>query len=317
MKFKKQSTESTPLIHPDAKPWKILVVDDEEEVHATTRFSIKHIIFDGRPLELLHAYSGEEAKKMAQEHNNLALIFMDVVMESTHAGLEAIQYIRNELKNKSTRIILRTGQPGVMPTEKVILEYDINDYKTKTDLTYEKLFASVVTSLRNYRDIRSIEQTKQGMEKIIAATRTLFEADSVETFITGALQQLTSIMYFEDDALLLHGSSGFLQQKDGDGIVALAGSGKYSETKNENITKLFSDDRLSKIEQVIQQKTHCCEENFCILFLGDKDVTEASLLYVECERPLNEKELALLHVYADNLVFAIHNIFRLEKNFKE
>lgn len=123
---------------PDTTPpdsWKVMIVDDEAEIHNITQLSLADFTFGGKGLTFVNAYSGREAKELIQAHPDTALILLDVVMESDHAGLEVVKHIRNELDNKMVRIILRTGQPGQAPEEKVIVNYDINDYKAKTELT--------------------------------------------------------------------------------------------------------------------------------------------------------------------------------------
>ncbi len=136
--------------------WKILIVDDEAKVHQVTKLVLQDFKFESRPLKFLSAYTGKEAMPLIEEHLDLALILLDVVMEENNAGLEVVKYIRKVLKNEFVRIILRTGQPGEAPEEAVIVEYDINDYKTKTELTSQKLFTSIVAALRSYRDLRAL-----------------------------------------------------------------------------------------------------------------------------------------------------------------
>ena len=85
-------------------------------------------------------------------------------MEDDEAGLRFARHIREETHAGLARIILRTGQPGTAPEEKVIVEYDINDYKAKTELTNVKLFTTVISALRSYRDLISLEETKQQVE---------------------------------------------------------------------------------------------------------------------------------------------------------
>lgn len=137
----------------NSHPWKVLIVDDEPEVHELTKLVLRNLKFLDRKLELISAYSAQEAKMLCQEHEDAALILMDVVMETDDAGLQAVQYIREELKNLDIRIILRTGQAGRIPEKKVIVDYDINDYKEKTELTATKLFTTIISSLRTYKEI--------------------------------------------------------------------------------------------------------------------------------------------------------------------
>ncbi len=138
---------------PDSKSWRVLLVDDDEEIHFITKLALKDFVFDGKKLEFTSAFSGQEAKDIFTSQSEFALVLLDVVMEDDDAGLRVARFIRDELKNFSTRIILRTGQPGQAPENKIIIEYDINDYKTKTELTAQKLVSTIVTALRSYRDI--------------------------------------------------------------------------------------------------------------------------------------------------------------------
>ena len=93
-------------------PWKVILVDDDEEVHAVTKLVLSSFEWDGRSLEFLSAYSAAQAEKIFQEHDDIAIALIDVVMETDDAGLRLIKNVRNKLKNNTTRIVLRTGQPG-------------------------------------------------------------------------------------------------------------------------------------------------------------------------------------------------------------
>lgn len=147
-------------------PWKILIVDDEEEVHKITRIVLDDFTFEGRDMRFINAYSAAEAKKLLNEHSDIAIVLLDVVMENEDSGLEVVKYIREELGNKLVQIILRTGQPGQAPERSVIKEYDINDYKEKTELTSKKLYTTVMTSLRSYKNLKKLEETSAAKEKI-------------------------------------------------------------------------------------------------------------------------------------------------------
>lgn len=147
------------------RAWKIVIVDDEQEVHSVTKFALEGFKFENRGVEFISAYSFLEAKKILLEQEDIAVLMLDVVLQSKESGLELVRYIREELDNKQMRIILRTGQPGVAPKEDVIQMYDINDYKEKTELTDKRLYISTLTALRSYRDIKRVEEeTKRANE---------------------------------------------------------------------------------------------------------------------------------------------------------
>ncbi|MEH2421527.1 MAG: ATP-binding protein [Nostoc sp.] len=141
-----------------SKAWKMMIVDDDVEVHQATKLALRSFTFEGKPLTFLSAFSATEAKKLILVHPDTAFILLDVVMETNDAGLRVVKYIREELKNQIVRVILRTGQPGDAPEESVILNYDINDYKLKVELTRQKLITSAIAALRSYRDLITIKQ---------------------------------------------------------------------------------------------------------------------------------------------------------------
>ncbi len=147
--------------------WKVMIVDDEEEIHTVTKLALDSFVFENKGLTFLSAYSGEEAKTLIQEHPDTALILLDVVMETDHAGLVLAKFIREHIANQTVRIVLRTGQPGQAPEETVIIDYDINDYKAKTELTTQKLFTTVVSALRSFRDVTSLDRLAQATSKFV------------------------------------------------------------------------------------------------------------------------------------------------------
>ena len=153
-------------------PWKVLIVDDDVDVHVVTKFSLSNAHFMGRRLCFLHAYSSEEALAVLRTHEDTALVLLDVIMETADAGLKVARRIRDELGNPLVRVVLRTGQPGQALEHSIILDYDINDFWCKTDLTTRKLFTTVIASLRSYH---SLHEAEQRIARAEAALRAVHE----------------------------------------------------------------------------------------------------------------------------------------------
>lgn len=185
------------------KVWKILVVDDDAEVHTMTNVALRGFTFDGKPLNLISAYSAKEANELIETHTDTALVLLDVVMEEKDSGLQVVRHIRELLGNELVRIILRTGQPGEAPEESVIVDYNINDYKTKTELTHSKLFTTMVATLRSYQNVMTIEANRlrladqaKALQQEIIIRKQIEEAlhDSMERIrvITNAVPALIS-----------------------------------------------------------------------------------------------------------------------------
>ena len=148
--------------------WNILIVDDEPQVHQVTRMVLRDLEYNNKKLNFISAFSAAEARVILSKNNDISLALLDVVMEKDSSGLELVEYIREDLNDQRIRIILRTGQPGFAPEKEVIINYDINDYKEKTELSAQKLFTSIISALRNYEYINEISVLNNVLEQRVA-----------------------------------------------------------------------------------------------------------------------------------------------------
>jgi CheY-like chemotaxis protein len=156
----------------DLDPWKIMVVDDEKGVHSVTKFALKNFSFKNRKLEIISAFSGRQAIEEMQNHPDIMMILLDVVMEEDDSGLRVIKHIRDVQKNNLVRIVLRTGYPGKAPENDVILNYQITDYTTKEKLTIQRLYVTIVAALRSYLDLIEIQSAREMIEELKEKTET-------------------------------------------------------------------------------------------------------------------------------------------------
>ena len=154
---------------PDALPvtdirgerfWKVMLVDDAEDIHAVLRLTLEAMVVEGLPLRLIDAYSAAEAEGMLASHPDTALILLDVVMETDDAGLTLVRHVRQQLANRIVRIVLLTGQPGYRLQRDVIARYEIDDYRLKSDLSADKLFTCVYAELRTYQALQNLEKKR-------------------------------------------------------------------------------------------------------------------------------------------------------------
>lgn len=166
--------------------WKILIVDDEQDIHTVIKLAMDEFTYLQKEVIFLDAYTGEEAVKIINENPDIALILLDVVMESDDAGLKLVQHIRNEIKNDKIQIVLWTGQPGKAPKKEVVMSYAINDYKTKTELNDDNIFTTIFASLRAFDAIISLDNFRKTLEeKVIERTNEVVQqkkkiTDSIE-----------------------------------------------------------------------------------------------------------------------------------------
>ena len=189
---------------------KILIVDDDREVHSFTKLALKDFVYDSSGLEFLSAYNEEEAKNILSSNNDIAVVLLDVVMDTNVAGLNVAKFIRRDLKNTMSRIIIRTGQPGEAPERYVIDNYDINDYKEKTELTADKLYTTIRTALAQYRHLLDLLNKKDEIyNMLITDELTKLPNRNKLNKDIDSLQHQTLMLIDIDNFSLLNDSYGF------------------------------------------------------------------------------------------------------------
>ncbi len=179
----------------DQEPWNILIVDDDVDVQVATKFALRDVRYNRRPLNFLHAYSGSEGAAILRNTRNIACVLLDVVMENDHAGLDLARQIRGELDNHLVRVVLRTGQSGQMLEQSIIVDYDVNDYRTKSELTSQKLFTTVITALRAYESLLTASLSIDALHRAQTKIKELRSALEHHTLflITDATGKITHV----------------------------------------------------------------------------------------------------------------------------
>ncbi len=285
-------------------PLKIIISDDDEEVHIITKLVLNDYIFDDRKIECISAYSGEETKRLIKENPDTAVIFLDVVMEEEDSGLQVAEYIRKELKNNFVRIILRTGQPGKAPEQKVIMEYEINDYKEKTELTAKKLFTAVTAALRSYRDLRSLDKTKSVMELIIKSSEHLFEVKSVKEYMSDIFSKILEKMELNENALFLR----FSDAKNLPGkFYVLTATGEFKGSIGKSDREICSSQVCDSLRAAFKEKKNVFIDDAYIGYIPSKKGVENFLYITGCGK-MSELEKNLIQIFSTNLSIAFENI---------
>ncbi|WP_397541095.1 bifunctional diguanylate cyclase/phosphodiesterase [Salinimonas profundi] len=286
--------------------WNILVVDDDEEIHTVTRLALADLIVNDRKLNFLHAYTAEQAKDVLNEYGaQIAIILLDVVMETDSAGLNLVKYLRESLSLQEPRIVLRTGQPGYAPEETIIKDYDINDYKTKTELTRSKLVTTVIASLRSYQQILTINQSRIGLQKIIDSASNLLEEHSVKSFCEGVVTQLSSLIGLDEEGLVC-AKAGSMRDKDSEEIFVIGAAGNYARLINQPVSQLNNPGISENIERCLRYKRHIFEDGTSVLYLHRAGFEAA--VYVNMEKELNEVDRQLLEVFLSSISVGYENV---------
>jgi response regulator RpfG family c-di-GMP phosphodiesterase len=299
--------------------WKLLIVDDDEDVHKVTRLVLSNFTFSGKGMELLSCYSRVEAEQMIAGHSDIAIILLDVVMEEEDAGLRLVRFIREKMGNRIVRIILRTGQPGQAPEAKVVVQYDINDYKSKTELTADKLITAVVAALRAYRDIVTIDRSRKGLEKIISASASIFELQSFRNFVSGVLLQLVSILQLRNDALCCTASGITATALSGE-LRVMAATGRYMSTLvDKKVIDVVEPEVYQLIWKALTERRTIFDNNHYVAYFRSKTGYE-NIIYLERSGDLHDWEKDLIDIFCSNVAIAYENIYlnqELEESQKE
>ena len=299
------------------RDWRVLIVDDDVEVHAVTRLILGKMRFKGRGIELLSAHSAAQARSLLEKERDIAVVLLDVVMETDDAGLRLVSVIRKELGNVATRIILRTGQPGQAPEEQVIVDYDINDYKAKSELTAQKLFTTVVAALRSYETIVALEKTRKGLEKILDSTSALFQVHSLQQFAAGVLTQLSAFLGCQPNGIIcvqyepdkLHDSSAH-----DDGLRVLASTGECAGCVTECLGCQYKHTALlDVVRQALRQQKNQLTEQYTVLYLDTGETRATAALLYGGLGTADENDKKLLEVFTAKIAIALANALTYQK----
>lgn len=286
--------------------WKILVVDDEESVHSVTKIVLRKFTFDNKSIEIISAYSALEAKKMIDEHPDIAVVLLDVVMEEDSAGFEVVEYIRDTKNNVITRIILRTGQPGHAPEKKIFVDYDINDYKLKTELTEDKLYVTILAALRSYKQLILFDNNRMRLEKIISLSSSFHKIKYFNEFTSSVLIQLSSILNVSNN-ISINESSGIIAIKSDDKFIVADAVGEYCDCIDKNIVEVLSSEELNCLDIAIKENKNIYLLNSFISHFTSQYDSEY-IVFLKFSIELEDPDKYLIDVFCTNISLTLDNI---------
>lgn len=311
MTFAEEDTAQTPQDNQANPPWVIGIIDDEPSVHEVTILALKDVTIYGRELQFVSAYSEKEGFELITKYPDMAVVLLDVVMESDDAGLRLVEKIRNQLNNTSLQIILRTGQPGYAPEEDIILQYDINAYKTKGELTRSRLFTSVATSIRSYQQLIALEKSRTGLRKVIQASASLMQERSVYEFSSGVLAQIDALFDLTTESMFCvsqrphHGP--FAIKSEDNSYYIVAANEKFQPFYGKNIAAIT--DELPMAEQImlaIQQQEHVYLDNYSFLYLSTPSGWQGVIAAENAAR-LRQADQEILQIFCMNVALGLES----------
>lgn len=289
--------EETKTTVNNRKPWKVLIVDDDTEVHKATKLAMKSFEFMGRPLSFYSAYSGTEGKQLLVQHQDIAVVLLDVVMETDDAGLNLVNYIRNELNNTETRIVLRTGQPGLAPESEIIKNYDIDGYKAKTEITLESLNHLFYVALRSYRDISRLDNYKNALKALLNSVLKVDQLKDLEAFSSNLLTYLSDVLdAYEAELVISKRKASVINIKS-----------THNTVVNAQCENAASIDMAAFIDRVESAQTILYEGSFVGVYYRSMDDIEA-VVVLEVDAELDTNAIELVEIFTEHVCSLISKV---------
>lgn len=282
------------------RPWYVMVVDDDEDVHATTRFALNGARVLGRPIELLHARSATDAWARLGEVKDIAVALIDVVMESPDSGLRLVRELR-EAGLREMRIVLRTGQPGYAPEVSVISAYEIDDYRTKSELTQTRLLTVLIATIRAYDQIRTISRSRAGLEMIVESATKLFARTNLELFSRGVLTQIAALLRVAPNGLVC--VSGDVP---GEPPTIVSAAGHFTAYTGKPISALPDRALATLIAELPRQSDPIVDGGYMAMHFGAEPGREL-IAVIEAEGEIADADRTLLRLFATNIAVGFEN----------
>jgi diguanylate cyclase (GGDEF)-like protein len=300
-----------PSVESGSQPcWRVLIVDDDPDVHETTKFALHGVTVHNRPLQMLDAYSAAEGLAVLGREPDIAVVLLDVVMETEDAGLRAVESIRNELKLTNVRIILRTGQPGYAPEMEAVSRYDINDYKTKSELTRIKLFTALTGAIRAYDQLQRMEAARAGLEKMVESINRFLAPDGLGAFAEGVILQMAGTLGIDPGGLICVARDPANGDEPEYRIIAAAG----------RHVRLIHQPMSAITDAAIHQSLACCfrarrtlvDDHSLTLFCPGQDGHDFAA-YAECVSAVRAVDRRLIEVFCSNIGLFGESVRRMER----
>jgi len=293
---------------PVQEGWRILIVDDDDGMHVATQLAFSGFVFAGRPVHFESAYSGAEARRRLASDPPYACVLLDVVMETDHAGLDTVRYVRRELGDNLLRIILRTGQPGTAPEISVVQDYDINDYREKGRTTTEHLRTSVTAALRSYQQLQIIQDNRRGLEMVIAASASLLSQQNLADFASGILTRIAALLHVRPEGMVCVSARRESESAVAPELRVFAAAGRYAPHLDKLLRAQDEPDLVEPIRSVLREGTSRFGDRVSYLYLPATKLGEI-VVVVNSDGPIGELDRKLLELLSINIAIGFDNGF--------
>jgi diguanylate cyclase (GGDEF)-like protein len=169
---------------PPGGVWRGLVVDDDEGSHRAVALALDGFFVFGSPVVLDCASSAAQAKAMLSGEPVYAFALIDVMMERREAGLELVDWIREQPTLAALRVAMRSGYSGAMSAGEIIQKYDISDFRAKSELSSSQLLAVVASMARSWLEVSAAIAGERAMAAWARGAQDLAQAATPHLFLS-------------------------------------------------------------------------------------------------------------------------------------
>ncbi|WP_022941897.1 HD domain-containing phosphohydrolase [Psychromonas hadalis] len=285
----------------------ILIVDDEVDVHTSTTLTMKHFTFEGKSMRFFSAYSAQEARELLNKGERYSLILLDVVMETENAGLDLARYIRQQLNNRFSRIILRTGQPGIAPEQSVIRDFDIDGYKNKAELRKQDLESSFYTSLRAYRDICQLQKHREILEQVIESIASISQVGDLLNFAGAVLAQIKLVLNITSTKMLVESPEAFAISQMEDRLNMFSTNGSDVKILQHSDMSKLPDHERELFENALKVKKNFHDQNHYVYYHHSERGYDTIFAF-EIKHLLEKSEVDMIDLFLRNVLLSYENL---------
>ncbi|THF61649.1 GGDEF/EAL domain-containing response regulator [Pseudothauera rhizosphaerae] len=287
--------------------WKVLIVDDDEDVHRSTELGLAGVEVVGRRLHFLHAHSAEEARGCFARDPELAVVLLDVVMETQDAGLALVDEIRNRYGLRDTRIILRTGQPGYAPELDAIRDYDINDYRNKSELSRSRLYAALTAAIRTYQQLRIVNASRRGLAQIVNGSAALLRTEGLAEFAAGIITQIAGLFGLQPEGLVC------ARRDAAEEAVVVAAAGRFQRSIGQPLDALEHSPVRQMLRRALAGRENVVEAGYGMaLYFGGRE-GRCLAAWMDAEQADADLDPALIEVFCTNVAMCLDNAGLVER----
>ncbi|MEK8080317.1 putative bifunctional diguanylate cyclase/phosphodiesterase [Pseudomonas sp. XK-1] len=290
--------------------WRVLAVDDDVDFQRATAFALGELDVLGGRIELLQAFSCREAALLLARERDIALVLLDVVLETEDAGLRLIKALREVIGNSETRVVLLTGEPGRAPAYEVMRDYDINDYWSKSELSAERLLTVLTAAVRGYAQLKAVASARRGLQMIVESSNALFCSKNTRELSSKILSEIAVLLNLQAEGIVCVRAEGAEEGEEGVAPRAriISASGRFVRNVDASLDSLDSPEVAAVLRRSLQEQQTLCLSDCTVLFFPRFQAGADYACYVATERALNDTEQELLKVFSASISRGLYNV---------